>query len=121
MQKKLAKLGNKRVAFRPVLKYIPALVNHLYHVVANTGLGQLRQDWWVSAANHVCGIHDHELETFPQCVHGEEDEETVDENGDTWQIKYIVPGIKHPIYICVALQIHASYKCHHYVAYATSS
>jgi len=61
IRKRLAKLAGRKVAFYVVGKWIPAIVDHLFHVVMNTNKGPLRVAWWKSLVNHMMALNIYQL------------------------------------------------------------
>lgn len=93
ISKKLKKLSGARVANKQIGKWTHAITNHLYKVVSESDPESvLRRDWWKSAANHACNIHDHQSDIFPACKHGPREEEKLGEDGDTYVRDWIDPG-----------------------------
>lgn len=88
LRKRIANLANSRVAYRVLLNWIPAIVDHLYHVVQHTPSGQLRKDWWCSSFYHICNIHEHDFPTFPKCLHGAE-KDHFDEDGNKLETAWL--------------------------------
>ncbi|XP_067930909.1 uncharacterized protein [Watersipora subatra] len=88
LRKRLTTLANSKVAYRILLDWIPAVINHMYHVISHTQSGQLRKEWWCSTVNHICDIHVHTYETFPECQH-EQAEDVFDEEGNKLEVAYL--------------------------------
>lgn len=89
----MKKLSLAKVANRQAGRWVPALINHLYKVVSETApQSQLRTEWWKSAANHICDVHQHESELFPLCMHGELESERVGDDGEIYIRDFIDPG-----------------------------
>lgn len=80
IRKKLLALSIQRVAYKVLRPWIPAIIDHLYHVVSNS-TGNLRVEWWKSVINHCCNIHEHESVVFPECRHGPLDDERMNPDG----------------------------------------
>lgn len=91
LSKKLRKLAQRRVAFVQIGRWVPALSTHLYYTIEHSPQkSELRLDMWKSATNHICNIHSHESDVFPQCLHGELTTKT--EDGVTYERDWIDPG-----------------------------
>lgn len=87
LKRKLSDLAGKKVSYRPIGKWIPAIISHLYHVITNSDPHtELRREWWTSVVDHVCNIHTHpQNRVFKQCAHGHLDETIEDEEGQEWR------------------------------------
>ncbi|KAJ8043633.1 hypothetical protein HOLleu_10819 [Holothuria leucospilota] len=50
--------------------------NHMYWVAASTpdGNGDMMLAKWLSVANHIQNVHEHDSQLFPKCLHGPLDE-----------------------------------------------
>ncbi|CAC5398255.1 unnamed protein product [Mytilus coruscus] len=58
---------------RPLIK---SIVNHTYWVAASSGEDQnVKIHKWTSISNHIINKHVHESDVFPQCIHGELEEQ----------------------------------------------
>ena len=90
-RKRLAAIGQRKVANHILMKWVPAPVDHLHHVVSNSPPGQLRREWWMSGARHICNVHNHDFESFPECRHGPH-EEKYDKEGVKLVPAYLKPG-----------------------------
>ena len=91
LRKKLNKLASRRVSYKPISRWVPALVAHMWHVIENSTAGLLRLDWWKSCSNHVANIHVHDSEEFPKCLHGEPTA-MYNDDGEELIVDYLEPG-----------------------------
>ena len=96
IRKKLNALASERVAYRVLYPWIPATVDHLYHVICNS-TDDLRIEWWKSVVNHCCNIHTHDSTLFPQCKHGQLEEERVNPDGSK-DVRVWINKCKLPVY-----------------------
>ncbi|CAC5383151.1 unnamed protein product [Mytilus coruscus] len=56
--------------------WIKSIVNHTYWVAASSGEDQnVKIHKWTSISNHIINKHVHESDVFPQCIHGELEEQ----------------------------------------------
>ncbi|XP_071138376.1 uncharacterized protein [Mytilus edulis] len=56
--------------------WIKSIVNHTYWVAASSGEDQNEKiHKWTSISNHIMNKHVHESDVFPQCIHGELEEQ----------------------------------------------
>ena len=71
-------------------RWIPAIINHLYHVIGNTEPNTvLRKEWWMSVFNHICDVHQHPEHTlFKACAHGTV-QDIVDDDGEVWTRQWL--------------------------------
>lgn len=104
LRKRLTSLASKKVANNILHKWIPALVDHLHYVVSMTPSGQLRKEWWLTAVNHICDIHTHSFETFPECRHGQLPTCEIAEDGSRLVPGYLNPGEKRGLSSLVSEQ-----------------
>lgn len=53
--------------------WIKAISCHMYHVAANAGVGEDRQErieaMWLALVNHIQNVHHHENQLYPSCTH----------------------------------------------------
>ena len=91
VRKRVAKVAARKVSFHIAGKWIPAIIDHLYYVVAHSEPGSLRQAWWKSVTNHIVGIHVHDYQEFPNCRHGPDKPQYNDE-GEELVVGYIEKG-----------------------------
>ena len=90
--KKLTKLGNSKAAYKQIGRWSKAISSHLYYTIGNSEpKSKLRQDMWLSTTNHVCDIHEHDSEEFPQCRH-DPLENIIDDKGVEWERDWLIPG-----------------------------
>ena len=107
MKKKLLVVSKKKDCHL-ALEWIESMANHVYWIGASTPEGNtpdeykkardIKQAKFNAMANHVQGIHHHNSEDFPECLHSS------DRGRDT---KYMKPGvfcnITTHIYIYISL------------------
>ncbi|CAC5398257.1 unnamed protein product [Mytilus coruscus] len=56
--------------------WIKSIVNHTYWVSASSGEDQnVKIHKWTSISNHIINKHVHDSDVFPQCIHGELEEQ----------------------------------------------
>ncbi|XP_070172947.1 uncharacterized protein [Littorina saxatilis] len=71
--KKLMELGKKK-GMEEAAMWGRSIASHLYWVASSTPPGEFRAEQarakWVSVCNHITGVHTHDSEHFPQCLHG---------------------------------------------------
>jgi len=72
LSKKLESLGKERQC-EAVREWAKSIVNHLYWSVASSSTGEEAVAKWVSVANHVQNVHQHDDWLFPACAHGDLD------------------------------------------------
>ena len=70
LRKKLEALGKEREC-KVVQEWIKSIVNHLYWSAASSSTGEEAVAKWVSVANHIQNVHEHENWLFPICLHGD--------------------------------------------------
>ncbi|PIK35763.1 hypothetical protein BSL78_27407 [Apostichopus japonicus] len=70
--KKIDKLAKKKTC-AAAGAWAKSVSNHLYWVAASTpdGDGDVMLAKWLSVANHIQDVHQHDSDLFPRCVHGE--------------------------------------------------
>lgn len=75
VSKRVEKLARKKscVAARA---WSRSVSNHMNWVAASTpdGNGEMMLAKWLSVANHIQNVHDHDSQLFPNCLHGPLDE-----------------------------------------------
>lgn len=76
LSKKLESLGKERQC-EAVREWAKSIVNHLYWSVASSSTGEEAVAKWVSVANHVQNVHQHDDWLFPACAHGDLDSDQV--------------------------------------------
>lgn len=72
LKKKLVSLAKEKQC-EDLQPWVKSICNHLYWVAASTpsNNGELMMEKWLSVANHVQNIHNHDGDLFSYCEHGE--------------------------------------------------
>ena len=70
LSKKLEALGKERDC-AAVRDWSKSIVNHLYWSAASSTTGDEAVAKWLSVANHVQNVHEHDNWQFPACQHGD--------------------------------------------------
>jgi len=68
--KKLESLGKQRDC-KVVQEWTKSILNHLYWSAASSTTGEEAVAKWVSVANHIQNVHEHENWLFPACLPGD--------------------------------------------------
>ena len=87
VKKKLSKLFIRSVKTKWCLKWIPAIINHMYKTICSTERNsELRREMWSSVVNHLCNIHTHpHNQLYKACQHEELPDIVVDDDGKPWR------------------------------------
>ena len=70
LSKKLEALGKERDC-KGVHSWTKSIINHLYWSAGSSTTGDEAVAKWMSVANHIQNVHEHESWLFPVCLHGD--------------------------------------------------